>query len=62
MSVSTLYGWDDATWRRVTAWAGELPPRMWDEGDWPRLLRLREKWLLSGGPVAGPSGLVLMPA
>lgn len=57
-----IYGWTQEQWDKATAWA--------NAGDVPKidptkleiredLLAVRLKWLLAGGPMSGPSDLLV---
>lgn len=61
-----LFGWDDQTWMRAFAWAKVRPIRVLDASkltrdQWDALIHVKEKWLESGGPEAGPQGNIILP-
>ena len=55
MASALLFGWDQATWKRAFAWATQDMPSMYDEVSYPTFLSIRNKWLMVGGPDAGPT-------
>lgn len=60
--MMTLFGWDMDTWQRACEWAGEAYSEVIEQAiheDYDRVLAIRERWRLAGGPEAGPSGRVL---
>lgn len=63
MAERMLFGWDGGTWRRVERWAASVGldlPQNTPDRHYSRELALRSEWLKRGGPLAGPSGALVL--
>ena len=58
----TLLGWDSATWDRAFAWYAKLDREPLPAPDigrpYERELIVKETWMLMGGQIGGPQGVV----